>query len=80
MILNDKIYTVLKWVNIIFLPAFITLFYTVGGIWKWEYTDAITATLTAVEVFIGAVIGVSAINLKKQDSGYEAKHSDESKS
>lgn len=62
MILKSKAYKVLKWVCLIALPALSVLWYTIGTIWGLPHVDDVTATIAAVETFLGALIGVSSAN------------------
>ena len=65
MKLNNKLYDILKWVSLIALDA-IGLFYkTLGAIWGFPLGDEVLATCTAISVFIGALIGISAANYNK---------------
>ena len=66
MILSNKIYTVLKWVALIALPACAVLYFTLAKIWGLPYGAEITATINAVALFIGALIGVSQYNINKE--------------
>lgn len=66
MIIPDKLYSVLKWLCLIFLPAISVLYMTLAKIWGFPYSAEITGTISAVCVFIGAIIGISTI-------GYNAK-------
>ena len=61
MIFNDKVYDVLKWIALIFLPALATLWFTVAKIWGLPYMGEITGTLVAIDTFLGALIGISNI-------------------
>lgn len=72
MVLNDKIYDVLKWICLICLPALATLYGVLSKIWGLPYGTEITATINAVALFVGALIGVSHINRSKEadDEGY----------
>lgn len=65
MKLNDKVYDILKWVCLIVLPAFATLYATLGNTWGWPYIDQVVITINAFATFIGVLIGVSTINYKK---------------
>lgn len=66
MKLNDKIYTILKWTLIIFVPALITLISTLGKIYKFE-TETIVLTISAIATFLGAITGISNYNYKKEE-------------
>lgn len=64
--LNDKVYDVLKWVVIVFLPACSVLIVALQQAWGWDIPiTAIEATFGAVEVFLGAILGISCLNYKK---------------
>lgn len=59
--LNDKLYNVLKWVAIVLFPSLETLWLTLGNIWGFPYTVEIGATIAAIGLFIGALIGISSV-------------------
>lgn len=62
MKLSNETYDLLKKIALYFLPALATLWLTVGKIWGIPYTTEIGATLTAIDVFIGACLGISSKN------------------
>lgn len=68
MILSDKVYTVLKWIDLVLIPAILTLYSVLAGIWGWPYAQAIVGTGAAIETFIGALIGISAHNINKVEN------------
>ena len=67
MIIPDKLYSILKWLCLIFLPAISVLYMTLSKIWGFPYSAEISGTISAICVFIGAIIGISTIgyNTKK---------------
>lgn len=65
--LNDKIYDILKWVALIVLPAIATLYTALAGIWGLPFGDEIPATITAIDLFLGALLGVSTAKYNKED-------------
>ena len=66
MIFSDKVYDVLKWVAIVCLPALSTFVVVLGRIWQWgDIAVAVSQTITAVAVLLGALLGVSAIQYNK---------------
>ena len=67
MRLPDKLYDVLKWIALIALPACAVLYFTLAKIWGFPYGAEITATINAVALFIGALIGVSQISINKEN-------------
>ena len=61
---NSKVYDVLKWCVMVFLPAITTLWLTLASIWGFPYAEPIGATLGAVTVFLGALLGIGNIKYK----------------
>ena len=66
MKLSNKVFDVLKWVAILFLPALAILIRTVFAIWKIPYGEEISSTIVALQVFLGAILGVSTLNYNKE--------------
>lgn len=67
MIIPSKVYDVLKWILLIFVPAFIALLTTLTMVWGWNIPlEAIVATISAIATFIGALIGISTKNYNKR--------------
>jgi hypothetical protein len=62
MKMSNEAYDILKKVALYVLPALATLWLTLGKIWGFPYTTEIGATITAVDVFIGACLGISSKN------------------
>lgn len=68
MILPDKVYTILKWICLIALPAIAVFYFTISKIWGLPFGAEIPATINAVAVLIGALIGISQHNLNKEET------------
>lgn len=68
MKMPDKLYDVLKWICLIALPACAVLYFTLAKIWGLPYGAEITATINAVALFIGSLIGISHISIKKEEA------------
>lgn len=66
MVIPDKVYDILKWVCILFLPALATFWFTLGNIWGFPYLSEIEATIIAIDTFMGAILGISTISYKKR--------------
>lgn len=65
LILSVKTYSLLKWVALILLPALGTLYFALAGIWGLPYGEQIVGTITAIDTFLGAILGISTNNYKK---------------
>lgn len=66
MKMNDKIYDILKWVALVVLPAIATLYTALSAVWGLPYAEEIPATITAVDLFLGALLGVSSVKYNKE--------------
>ncbi len=53
-------YDFLKWIAQYLLPALATLYATIGKIWGLPYTIEISATLMALDTFLGVCLGISS--------------------
>lgn len=67
MKLDNKVYDVLKWVALVVLPAVATLYTALAGVWGLPFAEEIPATITAIDLFIGALLGVSTAKYNKED-------------
>ena len=66
MIMNDKVYDILKLIAQVILPALGTLYFAIAQIWGLPYGEEIVGTITAIDAFLGAVLGISSINYNKE--------------
>lgn len=64
MVLSNKVYDTLKWVAQYLLPALATLWITLAKVWNLPYGTEIGATITGIDLFLGAVLGISSQNYK----------------
>lgn len=65
MKLSNKTYDVLKWIAMVVLPALGTLYFVLAGIWGLPYGEQVVGTITAVDTFLGALLGVSTAQYNK---------------
>ena len=66
MKLNDKTYYVLCWIGRIVMPSLAVLYTTLGDIWGLPYTSEIPATIMGLDVFLNALLGISANTYYKE--------------
>ena len=64
MKLPDKVYEVLKWIVVIFLPALNVAMFGLGELYGFDAT-IICGTISIITTFIGALIGVSTYKYRK---------------
>lgn len=63
--MSNKVYDILKWIALVVLPAIATLYFALSGIWGLPYGEQIVGTITAIDTFLGAILGISNIQYKK---------------
>jgi len=64
--MSNRLYDILKWCAILFLPALAILVKTIFAIWQIPYGEQISSTIVALQVFLGAILGVSTLNYNKE--------------
>lgn len=62
---SNKTYDMLKWVAQILLPAVGVLYFALAGIWNFPYGEEIVGTITAVDAFLGCILGISTKQYNK---------------
>ena len=67
MILKNKIYDKLKWIAQIVLPAIATLYFALAQIWGLPYGEQIVGTITAIDAFLGTILGISTAQYNKRN-------------
>ena len=65
MKMSNKVYDVLKWIAMYFLPAIGTLYFALSGIWSLPYGEQVVGTITAVDTFLGVILGISNAQYNK---------------
>lgn len=69
MRLPDSVYTILKWVTMICLPALATAYVGLAAIWGFPYADEVAKTTAVVCTLLGALLGISTATYY-QDNSY----------
>ena len=68
MSMSNKTYDILKWIAMYLLPAAGTLYFALAGIWGLPYGEQVVGTITAVDTFLGVILGISTSQYNKTDS------------
>ena len=71
MNLSNKAYNILKWIAQYLLPAAGTLYFAIASIWNLPYGEEIVGTITAVDAFLGVILGLSSAQYNKTQSDEE---------
>lgn len=67
--MSNKTYDNLKYLAQIVLPACGTLYFALAGIWGLPYGEQIVGTITAVDTFLGVLLGISTSQYNKARGG-----------
>ena len=65
MKMSNQVYDVLMWIAQIVLPAMGALYAALAGIWGFPYGEQIVGTLSAIDIFLGAILKYSNSQYKK---------------
>ena len=74
--MTNHTYDILKWIALIFLPAIGTLYFALARIWGLPFGEEVVGTITAVDAFLGALLGISsaAYNAYNSSNGSNNKY------
>lgn len=64
MTFTNNVYNTLKWIAQYLLPAAGTLYFALASIWGLPYGEQIVGTITAIDTFLGVLLGISTANYK----------------
>lgn len=64
--LTNKTYDILKYIAQYVLPACGTLYFALASIWNLPYGEQIVGTITAVDTFLGVLLGISTNTYNKK--------------
>lgn len=67
--MSNKTYDILKKIAQYWLPALGTLYFTLAGIWGLPYGEEIVGTITALDTFLGVILGISSMMYKENQNG-----------
>jgi hypothetical protein len=65
--LSDSTYDFLKKLVLIVLPAFATLYFSLGAIWGLPYVEQVMGTTAALSTFLGVLLRLSARSYNDSD-------------
>jgi hypothetical protein len=69
--MSNKTYDVLKYIAQIVLPAIATLYFALASIWQLPYGEQVVGTITAIDAFLGALLGISTMRYNKEEKNHE---------
>lgn len=63
--LPDSVYTVMKWLVLVCLPALTTAYVGLDSVFNWGYGDTVAKVSAIVCTLLGALIGISTADYYK---------------
>lgn len=63
--MSNRVYDVLKFIAQIVLPGLGALYFGLSRIWGLPYGEQIVGTITVVDTFLGALLGISTAQYNK---------------
>ena len=67
-IFSNRTFDALKWVAIVVLPALVLFIAKLFPVWNIPYGDQIADTLAAIQLLLGALLGVSTVQYDRQQA------------
>ena len=64
--MSNQLDDILQWIAQLLLPALGALYFALAQIWGVPYGEEIVGTLTAVDAFLGVILGISTVQYNKQ--------------
>jgi hypothetical protein len=68
--MSNQVYDILKWIAQFLLPAIGTLYFAIAGIWNLPYSEQVVGTITAIDTFLGCILGISSAEYKKENEEF----------
>ena len=74
--MSNRVYDILKYVAQIVLPAIGALYFALSQIWGLPYGEQIVGTISAIDCFLGALLGISTHQYNKQKGASNGENND----
>ena len=68
MVMNNKVYDVLKWIVMIVIPAITTAYVGLAAIWGFPFAEEVAKTSAVVCTLLGALLGISNAQYYKDNN------------
>lgn len=65
MKMSNKVYDILKWITLVFLPALTTFVGVILNCFQVEGTEVILTIMAGFTTFMGSILGLSNYNYNK---------------
>lgn len=65
--MSNRTYDVLKFIAQVVLPSLGTFIFALSAAWGgWDWAEPVVGTITAVDAFLGAILGISTMEYNRQ--------------
>lgn len=64
--ISPKLYDFLKWMALVLLPGLAALYAGLGSLWNFPAITEVVGSVTAVDTFLGVLLGRSSSNYARQ--------------
>ena len=71
LMMSDRVYNVLKQLAQIVLPALGTFYFAIAVIWGLAYGEEVIGTISAIDVMLGAFLGLSTKMYNNSDERFD---------
>ncbi len=71
MTISNKTYDLIKALATYVLPGLGTLYFALSAIWGLPFGEQIVGTITALDAFLGVILGVASVNYPTEDVSTE---------
>lgn len=68
---TDKVYSALKFIALVLLPAIASAYFALANIWHLHETEEIIGTISVVDTLLGALLHVSTKTYNNSDEKYD---------
>lgn len=65
MKIKNEVYDLLKWIDLVFIPALIVFYGVLGNVLNIPNTEVVLTIMGAFDVFLGSLLGVSSERYKR---------------
>lgn len=69
--MSNNVYDAFKFVAQIVLPALGTLYFALSQIWGFPYGEEVVGTITAIDIFLGVILGISTKGYNNLPDNYD---------
>lgn len=71
ILFSNRVYDILKWVALIVLPAVALFYISIAPLWGLPKQEEVAGTVVALDVLLGAVLGLSSRQYKNSDARFD---------